>query len=51
MAYYFAKNGWRDITIAIPFNVREIKQLIKLSEKIDVLNIMVDQEETAFFVA
>lgn len=51
MAYYFAKNGWKNMTIAIPFNVREIKQLIALAEKVDVLNIMIDQEDTALFVA
>jgi len=51
MAYYFAKNGWRDMTLAIPFNRREIQQLITLAEKVDVMNIMIDEESTAqFFV-
>lgn len=51
MAYYFAKNGWKNMTLAIPFNIREIKPLIRLAEKVDVLNIMIDQIETAEFVA
>lgn len=51
MAYYFAKNGWRDMTLAIPFNRREVQQLVALAEKIDVINIMIDEESTAQFVA
>lgn len=47
MAYYFAKNGWKNMTLAIPFNIREIKQLIRLAEKVDVMNIMIDQLDTA----
>lgn len=50
MAYYFAKNGWRDMTLAIPFNRREIQQLITLAEKVDVMNIMIDEESTAQFL-
>ncbi|EAS06717.1 amine-terminal domain alanine racemase (macronuclear) [Tetrahymena thermophila SB210] len=51
MAFYFAKNGWKDITLAIPFNIRELKPLLQLAQKIDVLNIMIDHEQTAQYVA
>lgn len=33
MAAYFIKAGWKDILIAIPFNINEIKMLNKISEK------------------
>lgn len=51
MAYYFANDGWKNITLAIPFNIRELNQMVALAEKIDVMNIMIDQESTAEFVA
>ena len=41
MAEYFAGKGWDDITIAIPFNIRESENLNALAEKISV-NIIVD---------
>ncbi len=41
MAEYFADHGWDDITIAIPFNIRESDNLNFLAEKITV-NILVD---------
>jgi D-serine deaminase-like pyridoxal phosphate-dependent protein len=36
MAEYFALRGWDDITIAIPFNIRESENLNALAEKITV---------------
>jgi hypothetical protein len=47
MAYYFAKDGWKNITLAIPFNIREIKPMITLAEKLEEFNIMIDLEDTA----
>lgn len=41
MAEYFAEHGWTDITIAIPFNIRESENLNALAEKISV-NILAD---------
>ncbi|MEA2105089.1 MAG: alanine racemase [Candidatus Cloacimonadota bacterium] len=39
MAYYFASNGWDDITIAFPFNILEVNDLNNLLQhtKINVL--------------
>ena len=31
MAEYFAANGWKDITIAFPLNIREIKNIDRLA--------------------
>ena len=45
MAQYFAKHGWKDITIAIPVNILEIDEINKLS-KIVTLNLLVDHVET-----
>ena len=39
------------MTLAIPFNRRETQQLMSLAEKLDVINIMVDEESTAQFLA
>ena len=40
MAGYFASNGWKDITIAMPVNILEIKEIAELAEKIS-LNLIV----------
>jgi D-serine deaminase-like pyridoxal phosphate-dependent protein len=40
MAKYFAKAGWKNITIAFPLNVRELKDAEKLSERVN-LNILI----------
>jgi D-serine deaminase-like pyridoxal phosphate-dependent protein len=45
MANYFFKNGWRNITIAIPFNVLEIDRLNGFPDDCT-LNIIVDSRET-----
>ena len=34
MAQYFARHGWRDITIAIPVNLREIDAINQLAQKV-----------------
>jgi D-serine deaminase-like pyridoxal phosphate-dependent protein len=41
MAEFFAGHGWNDIAIAFPVNLREIKQINKLAEKIT-LNLLTD---------
>ncbi len=40
MAAFFAAHGWKDITVALPFNVREEKLAGELSESIN-LNLLV----------
>ena len=49
MAEYFAKNGWTDITIAMPINIREIKKINELASKIS-LNLLVDSEFSMKFL-
>ena len=44
MAIYFAKNGWKDITIAFPVNILEIENINKLAASIN-LNILVESVE------
>lgn len=41
MAEYFAEDGWDDITIAIPVNVRQIPRLNALAQRVK-LNLVVD---------
>lgn len=50
MAKYFADNGWKDITIAFPFNKLEIDEINKLAEKIN-LNLLLIHEESIRFLA
>jgi len=45
MAMYFAQNGWKDITIAFPVNVRQMEDLNDLAERIT-LNLVVESLET-----
>jgi D-serine deaminase-like pyridoxal phosphate-dependent protein len=45
MANYFAQNGWDDITISIPVNIHEIKEINQLAIKIK-LNLLVENKET-----
>jgi D-serine deaminase-like pyridoxal phosphate-dependent protein len=45
MAVYFAQNGWKDITIAFPANIREWSTINELAAKIN-LNIVVESIET-----
>ena len=43
MAKYFAENGWNDITVAFPVNIREIAEINKLAQKIK-LNILITSD-------
>lgn len=49
MALYFAKNGWKDITIAILVNKGEIHAINRMAEQVD-LNLLVDSVEMAAFL-
>ena len=49
MAAYFAENGWDDITIAFPVNVREITEINRLANQIN-LNLLVESKETVQFL-
>jgi len=49
MAKYFAAAGWKDITIAFPFNQLEIDDVNKLAKKIK-LNILLIHPESADFL-
>jgi len=46
MAYYFGEKYWHDVTIAIPVNVLQIKDINILAKKIR-LNVVVDNSMTA----
>ncbi len=50
MANYFAREGWTDITIAVPFNIKQIDEINILAEKLN-LNLLVDSIKTAKFLA
>ncbi len=43
MAEYFASDGWNDITLAIPLNVRELPRIHALAGRIR-LNLVIDSE-------
>ena len=49
MALYFAKNGWKDITIAVLVNKLEIDAINRMAEQVD-LNLLVDSVEMAAFL-
>jgi D-serine deaminase-like pyridoxal phosphate-dependent protein len=49
MAKYFAKYGWKDITIAFPTNILEMDEINKLNDQID-LNLLVESEDVAWFL-
>ncbi|MFY0688107.1 MAG: alanine racemase [Cyclobacteriaceae bacterium] len=49
MADYFATHGWKDITVAFPFNLRELETANALAEKIQ-LNVLVESEVTLDFL-
>ncbi|MHA1244311.1 MAG: alanine racemase [Candidatus Heimdallarchaeota archaeon] len=44
MAEYFAENGWTDITIAFPVNMRQLERINKLAEKIE-LGLLIESQE------
>jgi D-serine deaminase-like pyridoxal phosphate-dependent protein len=50
MATYFSNSGWKDITVAIPVNIREINRINELSKKIK-LNLLVESEEVVGFLS
>jgi D-serine deaminase-like pyridoxal phosphate-dependent protein len=50
MAEYFAANGWKDITIAFPVNVLEIKNINRLAASIK-LQVLVENTDAATFLA
>ncbi|MDO9545794.1 MAG: alanine racemase [Pelolinea sp.] len=45
MAEFFADNGWKDILIAFPVNIREIESIRTLAERTH-LGLLVDMEES-----
>lgn len=47
MAQQYAEEGWRDITIAFPANIRELKGYNELSSQIT-LNLLVDDPKVTF---
>ncbi len=49
MADYFASNGWKDLTIAFPINIREIDLLNKLAKK-NTINILVENIQSIEFL-
>ncbi len=49
MAEYFARNGWKDITIAFPANILEWKIIDTLASTIN-LNLVVESNETISFL-
>ena len=50
MARYFADDGWSDITIAFPVNVRELTAIAELSERVR-LGVLVDSTDAVEGVA
>ena len=42
MAEYFANNGWKDITVAFPINIRETERIKTLSNKINLELVVAD---------
>ncbi len=50
MAAYFAARGWRDITVAIPVNIRQIDDINMLAGKIS-LGVLVESLTSAEFLA
>ncbi len=50
MAHYFAKNGWRDITIAFPVNIRQMPEINQLAGKIQ-LGLLIESMETLEFLS
>ena len=46
MAEYFARNGWDDITVAVPVNIHQIPGIDALGKTVN-LHVIVDSESTA----
>ncbi|MEO1261515.1 MAG: alanine racemase [Bacteroidota bacterium] len=49
MAEYFAEDGWDDITVAFPINVREVGKIFRLSRKV-ALNILIVNPESVDYL-
>jgi D-serine deaminase-like pyridoxal phosphate-dependent protein len=49
MAIYFAEEGWNDITVAFPVNIREINKIKYLSSKIK-LNLLFESGDVVSYV-
>lgn len=49
MAEYFARENWKDITVAFPVNIREIEQINALAEEIQ-LNLTIENIESVSFL-
>lgn len=49
MAHYFASYGWKDITIAFPFNIRETQELVQLQKMADI-TILTSSIETVAYI-
>ncbi len=49
MARYFAGQGWKDITVAFPVNLRQIDDINELAESVH-LNILLESMETVSFL-
>lgn len=49
MADYFSMDGWKDITVAFPVNLREIDLINKLADKIK-LNLLVESIDSVKFL-
>lgn len=45
MAEYFAADGWQNITVAFPVNIREISRINRLAEKVQ-LNLLLENIES-----
>jgi len=50
MARYFAEDGWTDITVAFPVNLRELDDIAALAERV-CLGVLVDSRDAARAVA
>lgn len=48
MAEYFASNGWKNITVAFPVNLRAIDHINELGSKIDLSLLINDQKSLSF---
>jgi D-serine deaminase-like pyridoxal phosphate-dependent protein len=42
MAFYFSEDGWKDITIAFPVNIRQLEEITELSTRVKLGLVLVD---------
>ena len=50
MAEYFSADGWKDITVAFPINIREIDRINELAEQVQ-LNVLIENEESIEYLS